>query len=67
MHDIDILEKLNNEAVARYKPTATHPHAVVHKAGLSVQEVIPVTSKAAGDDLAETLINSATGDTATVI
>ena len=67
MHDIAIIDKLNNEAVARYQPTAAHPHAVVHKAGVSVQEVIPVSSKAAGDDLAASLRNPSTGDTATVI
>jgi len=69
MHDLQTLDKLNAEAVSRWKATPEHPHAVVHKMGLNVLGVIPVSSKAEAEDMATTIrkIDAPVGGTATVI
>jgi hypothetical protein len=69
MQDLDIIEKLNAEAVARWKPTPNEPYAVVHKAGLNVLSITPMPSKALADELVGVIQRggSFTGETAQII
>jgi hypothetical protein len=67
MHDLQTLDKLNAEATSRWQASAEFPHAVVHKMGLQVQDVIPVRDRVAGDELAAKLANPMIGENATVV
>jgi len=69
MQDLEIIDKLNAEAVARFKPTPNEPYAVVHRAGLNVLSVTPMPSKALADELVHTISRGGlvTGESAQVI
>lgn len=68
MHDLDTIKRLNAEATAKaWKPTHDYPHAVVHKIGLNVMDVIPAITRGQAEELALKLTNASTGETATVL
>lgn len=61
MRDLVDINAANDRLIKAWKPTPTHPHAVVRYTGANVHSVTPVESKAAADDMVAQ-INQQPGD-----
>ena len=66
MRDLVDINSTNEKLIKNWKPTPTHPHAVVRYTGANVHSVTPVESKAAADDLVAQ-INQQPGDRGQVL
>jgi hypothetical protein len=66
MRDLVDINSTNEKLVKAWKPTPTHPHAVVRYTGANVHSVTPVESKVAAEDLVAQ-INQQPGDRGQVL